>query len=481
MSGGTLTGAVIHTTKNNQYTSTGGTWISGKTQTNSPIVFTSPIVQDGTRYDPYLWGINKDGDVWNFGGGASNTIGFYGFNSARTANSTDWGFTINVTNGEVNSSNNIIAPTFVGALLGNASSATTLQTSRTLTIGSTGKSFNGSADVSWTLAEIGAAAINHTHSYASSSHTHYCLYPPGGSTTYSVGMTSSGDFVPLAGTVYCGTSGAPFPAIYGTTIYEGGTALSAKYAASSHIHSSLSFSGSTFTLDLNGVTLLPSSTALVIGSPTKYFSNAYVSGLHSDSLLCLNSGYNMIQYKPSASDIVYSTTGATTTGNQVDISSNLTDLRLSGRYINLIQYGRILVNGNIETYSDEKVKKFSDDLEQDVSSLLKLFDIIQLKSYKYRYSDKNGQICIGFSAQDVEDAFEMIGISPDKYNIANVEYNYMVSRGGDEDYKFYPKFYSIAYDNLYNLAILKMQRMEKDYNARLTALEKRLRTIENRL
>ena len=38
-------------------------------------------------------------------------------------------------------------------------SAATLTTARTLTIGSTGKTFNGSADVSWTLAEIGAAGI----------------------------------------------------------------------------------------------------------------------------------------------------------------------------------------------------------------------------------------------------------------------------------------------------------------------------------
>lgn len=35
-------------------------------------------------------------------------------------------------------------------------SAATLTTARTLTIGNTGKTFNGSADVSWTLAEIGA-------------------------------------------------------------------------------------------------------------------------------------------------------------------------------------------------------------------------------------------------------------------------------------------------------------------------------------
>lgn len=34
----------------------------------------------------------------------------------------------------------------------------------TLTIGSTGKSVNGSSDISWTLAEIGASASSHTHS-----------------------------------------------------------------------------------------------------------------------------------------------------------------------------------------------------------------------------------------------------------------------------------------------------------------------------
>lgn len=38
----------------------------------------------------------------------------------------------------------------------NAGTATKLQTARTITIGNTGKSFDGSADVSWSLAEIGA-------------------------------------------------------------------------------------------------------------------------------------------------------------------------------------------------------------------------------------------------------------------------------------------------------------------------------------
>lgn len=51
----------------------------------------------------------------------------------------------------------------------NVSSASTLTTARTLTIGSTGKSFNGSGDVSWSLAEIGAQAAG---SYANATHTH---------------------------------------------------------------------------------------------------------------------------------------------------------------------------------------------------------------------------------------------------------------------------------------------------------------------
>lgn len=49
----------------------------------------------------------------------------------------------------------------------NVASATKLETARTLTIGSTGKTFNGTADVSWSLAEIGAAAASHAHTFVS--------------------------------------------------------------------------------------------------------------------------------------------------------------------------------------------------------------------------------------------------------------------------------------------------------------------------
>lgn len=45
----------------------------------------------------------------------------------------------------------------------NVASATSLQTARTLKIGNTGKTFNGTANVTWTLAEIGAASSTHNH------------------------------------------------------------------------------------------------------------------------------------------------------------------------------------------------------------------------------------------------------------------------------------------------------------------------------
>lgn len=88
-----------------------------------------------------------------------------------------------------------VASTFTGSLSGNATTATKLATARTIngtsfdgsanittsywgtartiTIGSTGKSVNGSANVSWSLSEIGAAASSHTHSEYLTSSLYY--------------------------------------------------------------------------------------------------------------------------------------------------------------------------------------------------------------------------------------------------------------------------------------------------------------------
>ena len=52
---------------------------------------------------------------------------------------------------------------------GNAGTATKLQTARTITIGNKSNTFDGSANISYTLADIGAATSGHTHNYAGSS------------------------------------------------------------------------------------------------------------------------------------------------------------------------------------------------------------------------------------------------------------------------------------------------------------------------
>ena len=62
-------------------------------------------------------------------------------------------------NGAVNSAKT------AAACSGNAATATKLQTAKTITIGNAGKSFDGSANIGYTLADIGAAASNHTHNY----------------------------------------------------------------------------------------------------------------------------------------------------------------------------------------------------------------------------------------------------------------------------------------------------------------------------
>ena len=83
------------------------------------------------------------------GSGASGTWGISVTGNAATATKLATARSINGTN-------------FDGS--GNITTAT-WGTARNITIGSTKKSVNGGADVSWSLSEIGAAASSHTHAY----------------------------------------------------------------------------------------------------------------------------------------------------------------------------------------------------------------------------------------------------------------------------------------------------------------------------
>jgi hypothetical protein len=145
--------------------------VSGITLGGGPITSTGTLTLSGT-----VSGLTN-----------ANLSGTAGISNANLANKN---ITIGATTIELGSSatsigglTSVTSTTFVGALTGNASTATSAATlttarningtsfngsadittanwgtSRTITIGSTGKSVNGSGNVSWSLAEIGAQA-----------------------------------------------------------------------------------------------------------------------------------------------------------------------------------------------------------------------------------------------------------------------------------------------------------------------------------
>lgn len=153
--GDTMSGRLIANGKLSLPTSA-GSWISGMTLTNASIAITTK--QTEAYYHPILATQTYGGHVVNLGG-LGNNVGFYGFKSGRTANATDWSFVFDASSGNISHTGKITSSGgFVGNLTGNVSgSAATLAIARTLTIGNTSKTFNGSANVSWSLDEIGAA------------------------------------------------------------------------------------------------------------------------------------------------------------------------------------------------------------------------------------------------------------------------------------------------------------------------------------
>lgn len=91
---------------------------------------------------------------------AINGVSFDGSANITVADSTKLPLAGGTMTGAITFAGAQTWPTFNQSTTGSAASLTT---GRTLTIGSTGKTFNGTASVSWTLAEIGAAPATHSH------------------------------------------------------------------------------------------------------------------------------------------------------------------------------------------------------------------------------------------------------------------------------------------------------------------------------
>lgn len=171
---------------------------------------------------------------------------------------------------------------------GAANTAVKLGTARTLTIGSTGKTFDGSANVSWSLTEIGAAAASHSHSYlplsggtvsgssfgplvikrSDSTNAAAIVFSNTNGTLGSIGMTASKN----GGLIRWTDDTSSNYTILDTGNYKSFvTPASIGAAASSHSHSYLPLSGGTLT---GAITIKGSNKNLVIGTGT---SDVYIN------------------------------------------------------------------------------------------------------------------------------------------------------------------------------------------------------------
>lgn len=213
----------------------------------------------------------------------------------------------------------------------------------------------------------------------------------------------------------------------------------------------------------------------------------YFQKVLGDEFATYNDSLPMVKFQTSAY-VVYSSTGSATFEKAIIFGVGSISSIYQAYRINLSSQDVIMSNKPIYTYSDEKVKIFTNDIEEDKDALIKLFDLINLKSYKHRQS-KNKSLTIGLSAQELELACEELDINPEKYNLLNIDYRYMLPRGdGEEDYKYYTKFYSISYNDLYNLSLLKIKSIEEEHykkiedaNKKFTELKDKYSDLERRL
>ena len=127
-----------------------GSWISGR---DNAVVINN-TVPAGDSYAPVI-AVKTNLGSWTVGslGSSSKTTEHLYFSYTTDANY----------NAGTNASSNYYLSSS-GWFSGTAAKADKWSTARTLTIGSTGKSVDGSGNVSWSLSEIGAAASSHSHS-----------------------------------------------------------------------------------------------------------------------------------------------------------------------------------------------------------------------------------------------------------------------------------------------------------------------------
>jgi len=128
-------------------------FVNGNTTVNGSINVTSTVAAGNTTITGFAnvsSTLNAAGAITQNGNQVLHAGNYTSYAPSLTGSGASGNWGINVTGSSASTT-------------GNAGTATTLQTARTITVGSTGRSFNGSADISWSLADIGAATSTHTH------------------------------------------------------------------------------------------------------------------------------------------------------------------------------------------------------------------------------------------------------------------------------------------------------------------------------
>lgn len=174
------------------------------------------------------------------------------------------------------------------------------------------------------------------------------------------------------------------------------------------------------------------------------------------------------------------------------IGSNPINVKVIANYFQLDSGHSPSVNYSWKVISDQKVKTFEDDVDKELIS--KIIDLLDIEAYRYNYNN-DGELTFGVNAQKLYAILESLGLSESNLNIVKCNYNFYLSRGDEEDDKFYKRFMTISYNDLYSIAIIKMQHMNKEIEdlkheytteidklkAKTIALESKLAAIEARL
>lgn len=192
--------------------------------------------------------------------------------------------------------------------------------------------------------------------------------------------------------------------------------------------------------------------------------------------------YNLIKNSTSTGKI-YSSSGDAKTGIYGTVVGNTSyNTKIdAGDYIYF--NGSYVSSSSGFRLSDEKIKSFTDDIEIDKDKIVKLFDLINIKSYTRKDAKTSNKdiLNIGVSAQELEESILEVGLDNERYNIIDNHYDYMMSRGeNEEDAKYYTKFMTVNYDALYTLSLIKMRVMEYNHNIKLRELEERISKLENK-